>query len=56
MFRLEKERHISKTFRFPAELLSQLQALAQEKGMSLNKVIIRCCEYALENLEKDIKD
>lgn len=56
MFKLEKERQINKTFRFPAGLLSQLQALAQEKNMSLNKVVIRCCEYALENLVRDTQE
>lgn len=51
MFKLEKEENTNKTLRFPADLLSNLQALAQKKSMSLNKVVISCCEYALANLE-----
>jgi hypothetical protein len=51
MFNLKKEETISKTIRIPAELVYTLEKLADEKELSLSKVIIQCCEYALENLE-----
>ncbi|MCL2111621.1 MAG: Arc family DNA-binding protein [Clostridiales bacterium] len=37
----------------PAELVDKLEALAQDKGVSVNSLIIQCCEYALNNLEKE---
>jgi len=50
MFRLKKEETTSKTFRMPIELIERLEKLADEKDLSLSKVIIQCCEYALQNL------
>ena len=44
---------INKTFRMPLELIQQLQTLAQNKDVSLNNLVIQCCEYALKNLEKE---
>lgn len=49
----EKIVYVSRTIRFPAEMFGQLQALAKEVGMSFNKLVICCCEFALENLEQD---
>ena len=53
MFNVVKPKHINKTFRMPAELVGKLEALAQSKGVSVNSLIIQCCEYALNNLEKE---
>lgn len=52
MFDLKKEETISKTFRMPKDLIEELEKLADEKGLSLSKVVIQCCEYALQNLPK----
>lgn len=49
MFDIEKEETISKTFRIPKKLLDELEKLADEKNISLSKVVIKCCEYAIEN-------
>ena len=51
MFSPKKEETISKTFRIPVELVEKLEKVADEKGLSLSKVVVQCCEYALENLE-----
>ena len=51
MFKVEKPEMINKTFRLPLELVQKLQTLAQNKDVSLNNLIIQCCEYALKNLE-----
>ncbi len=55
MFEVKKTEHINKTFRMPSELVKQLEILAQEKGVSLNNLVVQCCEYALENLESKKK-
>lgn len=52
MFKVEKTEMINKTFRMPMQLVQELQTLAQNKEVSLNNLVIQCCEYALKNLEK----
>lgn len=52
MFRIKKPEMINKTFRLPLELVQKLQILAQNKEVSLNNLVIQCCEYALKNIEK----
>lgn len=51
MFDVKKPEMVNKTFRFPAELVKQLEAVAQNKGVSLNNLVVQCCEYALDNLK-----
>lgn len=51
MFKIKKAEHVNKTFRMPLELVQKLELIAQEKNVSLNNLVIQCCEYALENIE-----
>jgi predicted HicB family RNase H-like nuclease len=54
MFRVKiEEESTSKTFRMPNNLLKKLEKLADEKNISLSKLVIQCCEYAMENLDKE---
>ena len=53
MFKVEKPEMINKTFRLPLQLVQELQSVAQNKNVSLNNLIVQCCEYALKNLDKD---
>ena len=53
MFKIKTEETTSKTFRMPNKLLKELEKLSDEKNISLSKLVIQCCEYALENLEKE---
>ena len=55
LFKVKKEEHINKTFRMPLELVKKLEKLAQEKKVSLNNLVVQCCEYALENIDDDDK-
>ena len=50
MFEIKKIEYVNKTFRVPLELIEKLEALAQEKHISLNNLIVQCCEYALKNI------
>ena len=52
MFNIEKPEMINKTFRMPLDLVERMHVIAQEKGVSLNNLVIQCCEYALKNLDK----
>ena len=33
-------------------LLDELEKLAQEKDVSLNQLVIQCCQYALDHLDR----
>ncbi len=52
MFKITKPEYTNKTFRMPAELVNELEKLAQEKEISLNQLVVQCCKYALENIEE----
>lgn len=52
MFQVKKIEHANKTFRLPCDLIDQLEKLAQEKDVSLNQLVIQCCQYALDHLDR----
>ena len=47
---------ISKTLRLPENIVDNVQALADLKNLSFNKVTITLIEFALENLEEADKE
>ncbi len=51
MFKVTKIEYTTKTFRIPNQLLRQLEAVAQRKHISLNQLIVQCCNYAIEQLD-----
>lgn len=53
MFEVKKEEYINKTFRMPVELVKKLEIIAQSEKVSLNNLIVQCCEYSIKNLKKD---
>ena len=53
MFKIQKQEMVNKTFRLPAKLVQDMQVIAQAKGVSLNNLVLQCCEYALKHLDKD---
>lgn len=53
MFEVKKEEYVNKTFRLPVDLVKHLECVAQNEKVSLNNLIIQCCEYALKNLKTD---
>ena len=48
-----KEAYVTKTFRMPESFMNEMSTLAQEKGISLNELVLQCCMYAIENIKKD---
>jgi len=50
MFDVKKPEVTNKTFRMSTELIERLSTVAQSKKVSLNNLVIQCCEYALANL------
>ena len=51
MFEIERNETVNKTFRLPIELTKRLQKIAQEQGISMNNLVIQCCEYALNEMK-----
>ena len=56
MFEIKKTETGNKTFRLPVELIQKLEAVAQQKGVSMNYLVMECCEYALDNLKPEETD
>ena len=50
MFKVKKAEYINKTFRLPLELTQKMENIAQEKHVSLNNLVVQCCEYALNSM------
>lgn len=50
MFKIEKfsKTNVSKTIRFTEELNAKLTALAKGENISFNELVLRCCQYALD--------
>ena len=55
MFKINKNETINKTFRIPVELAAKLQKTAQQQGISMNNLVVQCCEYALQYLDTESK-
>ena len=51
MFVVQKQISINKTVRMP-DLIHKLEAIAEKEGVSFNKLVIQCCEYALGQMEE----
>ncbi len=51
MFKIEKVETVNKTFRIPVSLVQKLSKIAQEQKISVNNLVIQCCEYALNDLD-----
>lgn len=50
LFEVKKTEYTTRNFRIPVELLERLNTVAQREGISVNKLVVQCCEYALDNL------
>lgn len=44
---------VNKTFRIPINIVEELERIAGECNTSVNKVVVQCLEYALENIQSD---
>jgi hypothetical protein len=53
-FNIEREEYINKTFKFSVKLVDRMNKICDSKNISLNKLVVKCVEYALENSDMDI--
>ena len=57
MFRVHhSEETVNKTFRFPKSLIDKMSSIAQNENVSLNRFVIQCCEYAIDNFQSSEKE
>ena len=47
MFEIKKNESINKTFRLPAALVRQMEEIAQNKGVSLNNLMVMLVEQGV---------
>jgi len=53
MFKIQKGYDSeSKSFRLPIEMIEKLGEIAAKNKISLNKLVIQCLNYALENIDE----
>jgi len=52
-FYIKKQEYTNRTLRFPIELLEELNTIATDKNISLNQLVVKCCEYAINNMEEN---
>lgn len=55
-FKVEKEEYVNKTFRMEKKLVDELEMICDQKNISLNKLVVKCIKYALDNLEEENED
>ena len=51
-FIIKKPKSSNRTIRMPDDLIDTLGKIATEKGISFNQLVVQCCEFALDNLNK----
>ncbi len=49
----EKLSSVSRTIRLKAETFDKISALNLKTGVSFNKIVNQCIEYALQNMNED---
>ena len=52
MFKIEKKDFVNKTFRMDKRLVERLARVAQQENISVNALVIQCCNYALDNMSE----
>ncbi len=45
------EETVNRTFRFPKSLLDKMSVIAQKENVSLNSLVVQCCEYAINDMD-----
>ncbi len=58
MFKIDtslKSANVPRTVRFTEPLFEELNQVAQNNNISFNLLVLQCCRYALDNLDKENK-
>ena len=49
-FQIEKPEYVNRTFRITKELAETLSKIAQQEDISVNELVVQCCNYAISNM------
>lgn len=49
-FKIEKPEYVNRTFRITKELAETLSEIAQREGISVNELVVQCCNFAISNM------
>ena len=52
-FKIEREEYVNKTFRINKKLVERMEKICDDKNISLNKLVVKCIECALDDMEED---
>lgn len=55
-FKIEKPEYVNRTFRITKELADNLSDIAQREGISVNELVVQCCNYAISNMDVTTDD
>lgn len=55
MFKVEKPEFVNKTFRIEKSFLERLEQVAQKENISVNALVVQCCNYALDHMQSEDK-
>lgn len=50
-FKIEKTEYVNRTFRLTKELAETLSEIAQREGISVNELVVQCCNFAISNMD-----
>lgn len=50
-FKIEKEEYANRTFRLETKLIDRMETICAANNISLNKLTVKCIEYALDNMD-----
>jgi len=56
MFKIENKfrgANVPRTIRFTETLFDELNGIAAENDVSFNLLVLQCCKYAIENIDKE---
>jgi len=56
MFKIQKDNpkaNVQTTIRFDDKLYDEIKALSDQEEVSINSLVLQCCRYALDNLNKN---
>ncbi len=53
MFKVQKKEYVNKTFRIEKDLLDKLCKIAQQENISVNELVVQCCNYAINDMKLD---
>jgi len=59
-FQVDTKEHkisaINRTIRLKADTFDKINELSEKTGVSFNKIVNQCIEYALDSMEKDSEE